>query len=252
MADVARGAQEKRAPSADGPAIPAERSAPAARVLRGRGAAVVPAEVVDAKAEAAAIVAAARREARAIRARAEEARETLFETARAEAADRAQANLIAAWARLQRAEADALRALRTTLAAIVAQALLRLAGPLAKASPSAVEHALEDAVARTTAARSRLRVRAHPAEAAGLSDRGWFVVPDRGVSRGGVVVEVLAVDIAPGKSASARPAATIDARLETRIEALTEALGKAWPSRWPSPPDAPEPAGERAETRDAE
>lgn len=174
-----------------------------ARVIRGDGAKVIPAEVVDAHAEAERIVAEARARADALE---REARERLEARVREEL----EAELAAGWAALEGARQATLEEARSAtleLALAVAGHLVRDA---IEADPARVRGLVEDALSRVRRA-TAVKVRVHPDDVGALSGLEAELVPDATLSRGDCVVT--------------SELGEVDARLSVRLAALKRALG---------------------------
>ena len=188
----------------------------------GRTGRVVPAAVLDARAEAATLLAAARADADAIRARAGDDRDQACaqgrEQGRAEAAAEIAALLAAA-----RAQAERLREASTPAA--IALAVKMAEQIVGRAVTLAPEMMADIAGAALEACRPRgdwVRVRVHPDDVAAVTARksalaarapttaALDVVADEAVGRHGCVIET-----AVGR---------VDARLETQLAALERAL----------------------------
>lgn len=183
-----------------------------ARILRAdrRGPALRPAAVLDAQAQARAILAEAHAEASVLR-----------ERARAEGrtegrAELAAAELAFATERDRQLAADAAAAVDAVL-----RVASHLAGEALVAEPARIASLVHHELERIRGA-ARVRVRVHPGDRAALEHacaeragddrlpRAIRVEPDASIARGGCVVE--------------SDVGTLDARLEVRIEALRAAL----------------------------
>lgn len=174
-----------------------------ARVIR--GARVVPLAVWEAKDEAARIVEAAHERAARLR---DERMAELKEEAR----QLARAELAAAHLEVERARQDVLSEGERSVATLALAVAQRLVLDELDARPERVQAIVRDALDRVRRA-SRVRVRAHPDDAAQLMDLEVEIVADASIERGGCVVE--------------SELGVVDARIETRIDALARALSGA-------------------------
>jgi flagellar biosynthesis/type III secretory pathway protein FliH len=196
-------------------------SVPLGRVIKAYGH-VVPAVVMDARAQAAAIVEAARREAGAARADAaavrEAARRAGHDEGRAQAGAELAGVLVAA-----RAEAERLLAeVQPAALAIAAKMAEKIVGRAVTLDPSVMSDIAAEAVAACRTRGGVVLLRVHPDDLAGVEARRGAiaerlggqgtlqVVADESVSRHGCVV-----DTAVGR---------VDARLEAQLAALTKEL----------------------------
>jgi flagellar biosynthesis/type III secretory pathway protein FliH len=206
---------------------------PMGRVLKSAGR-VVAAEVVGAKQQAAAILAAAAADAARIRGDAEraheEARRAGFEAGQAAGA----AQLVAAAAEGERAGAEA-RAAATALAAkLAAKMAEKIVGRAVDAAPALLGDIAGQALAASRARGGRVKLRVHPDDVAALErDRARLharlaagvelqLVADAAVGRYGCVVETAA--------------GRVDARLDAQLAVLEQALLARAPE--PSAPPA--------------
>lgn len=198
------------------------------RLARGTGQ-VVPAEVLDARAQAAALIAAARAEAEATRASADGVRAAAERRGREEgfAAGREAGHaevtelLVAA-----RRDAAALRQIAAEAALPLARKMAeRIVGRALEVSPELAADVLAATLAEAGAADGPLVLRAHPEDLKALAARGpaWLaaiagaanvtVEADPGLRRGGCVVDT--------------PAGRVDARLDAQLDAMERALRTA-------------------------
>jgi len=188
------------------------------RVVKGH---VVPKLTLDARAEAAALVARARAEAETLRAEAVAAREAArregFETGRADGLAEAAVALAAARAEAARI-IDAAEPVALAVAAKMAEKIVGRAVALA---PETMAEIAGEALAACRPGAGSVRVRVHPddlpaveARRAALAGRApaaaLELVADDAVGRHGCVIET--------------PQGRVDARLETQLAALERAL----------------------------
>ena len=173
-----------------------------ARVIRGDGAKVIPAQVVDAHAEADQILADARARAEAIEA---EARDTIEASVRATL----EAELAAAWLEVEAARQAALEGAHESVAELALAVAGHLVHDAIEAEPGRVRALVDDALSRVRRARA-VKVRVHPEDAPALGEIDAELVPDDTLGRGDCVVE--------------SDLGEIDARLSVRLEALRRAL----------------------------
>lgn len=171
-----------------------------ARVIR--GAKVVPAELVEAEAQAAAILEDARREAAA-------ERESMRAELAAEAEAEARARLAAALISVEAAREAAVAEVRSSALAIASAIARRVVGDALAAEPERVRALVERATARVARAR-RISVRVHPEDVARLDGIDAAIVGDATLARGDCVVESDLGDV--------------DGRVETQIARLLAAL----------------------------
>ena len=176
-----------------------------ARVIRGDGAEVVPAEVVDAKAEAARIVREA--EARAI-ALAEEARAAVAREER----EAARAELAARFVSFERERRAALEGIEGSVSELALGVARRILGEAFDADPRRVRLLVDEALARVRRA-SAVSVRVHPADVDALRGIAAEVTPDSTLARGDCVISC--------------ELGEIDGRIEVRLEALAIAIADA-------------------------
>jgi flagellar assembly protein FliH len=190
-------------------------------IVKGQGH-VVPAAVMDARAQAAEILARARREAETLRAEAVEARER----ARLEGLDQGRAQAAAELVnvlRAGRAEARAMLArVEPAALAIAAKMAERIVGRAVDLEPAVMAEIAAEAVAACRPRGGVVQLRVHPddlmaveRQRAALAERlgsgdGLELVADESVGRHGCVVET-----AVGR---------VDARLATQLAALSAAL----------------------------
>lgn len=172
-----------------------------ARVIRGR-ARVVPAEVVGARARAAAILEQAAEEA-------ERTRDTVRAELAAEAEATANARLAAAMLGVEVAREEAVHEVRRQMLSLSMQVARRILGETLAAEPERVRALVAETLGRVARAR-RAVVRAHPADVPLLEGIAAEVVQDGSLSRGDCVVESDLGDV--------------DARIETRLTRLMSAL----------------------------
>lgn len=198
------------------------------RVVRGRpalpllpGVRRVPAALVDARAEAAALRARAEDEAAAVLAQARAEAATLRTAARAEGEAEGRAEAAAVLAAAAAARDASLEAARAEVARAALVAAERIVGAALALDPALVGGVVAEALARARRAR-RVVVRVHPedlpvaeslrariAARAGAAE-GFALAPDPSVGRGGCVVE--------------SELGRVDARVATKLEALERAL----------------------------
>jgi flagellar biosynthesis/type III secretory pathway protein FliH len=196
-------------------------SAPMGRVIKRHGH-VVPAVVMDARAEAATIVERARREVEALRAEVETLREEARRSGHEEGRARAAAEL-ATILGAARVEADAMLAdVRPAALAIAAKMAEKIVGRAVALDPGVMGEIAAEAVAACRTRGGTLLLRVHPDDLAGVEARRGEIaerlggqgtlqiVADESVGRHGCVV-----DTAVGR---------VDARLETQLAALTKEL----------------------------
>ena len=131
-----------------------------ARVIRGDGAKVIPAQVVDAHAEADQILADARARAEAIEA---EARDTIEASVRATL----EAELAAAWLEVEAARQAALEGAHESVAELALAVAGHLVHDAIEAEPERVRALVDDALSRVRRARA-VKVRVHPEDAPAL------------------------------------------------------------------------------------
>lgn len=174
-----------------------------ARVIRGDGAKVIPAEVVDAHAEAEQILAEARARADALE---REARASVEASVRGQL----EAELAAEWTKVEAARRAAVEGARETVTELALAVAAHLVHDAIEASPERVRALVEDALSRVRRARA-VTVRVHPDDVRALGSIDADVVPDDTLGRGDCVVESDLGDV--------------DARLSVRLEALRRALG---------------------------
>ncbi|MBX3273580.1 MAG: hypothetical protein KF729_25170 [Sandaracinaceae bacterium] len=167
-----------------------------------RSARVVPAEVRDAEAQAAAIVEAAHREAEAWR---EALRARLAAEARADAEAAVAARLVA----IDAARAAALADRAERVCAIAGAVARRVVGDALATDPSLVRARVDEILGRLARAR-RTRVRVHPDDLALLDGIASERVPDPSLARGDCVVESDLGDV--------------DGRVQTQLARLLAAL----------------------------
>jgi type III secretion protein L len=182
---------------------------------------VVPRALLDARQEAAALVARARTEAEALRAEAGAAREAArregFETGRADGVAEAMVALAAA----RREAARLLEATAPTAIALAAKMAERIIGRAVALSPETMAEIAGQALAACRPGAGTVRIRIHPhdlpavearraALAAGAPAATLELVADEAVGRHGCVIET--------------PQGRVDARLETQLAALERAL----------------------------
>ncbi|HMF40887.1 MAG TPA: FliH/SctL family protein [Polyangia bacterium] len=195
------------------------------RIVGGMGR-VVPKVTLDARAEAAALVAGARAEADAMRAQAREAREEAVRQGRAEGREQGRVEAAAELAALLAdARLQTARAREASAPTAITLALKMTEQIVARAVTLAPELMAEIVGAAMDACRPRgdwVRVRVHPDDAAAVTARrdalsarapagaALEIVADEAVGRHGCVIET-----ALGR---------VDARLETQLAALERAL----------------------------
>jgi type III secretion protein L len=193
----------------------AEPRARAGRVIRAdrRGPARVPAALLDARAQASALLAGAAHDAERIR---EQAREQGRQAGRAE--------LASELLRAQQAHEQALAALEPQAVEIALRAAKQLLGAEIQAQPEQIRAVVAPLLARLRRARS-LVLRVHPddraalepwlqaAQAKGSLPAELALEPDPQLTRGGCVLR--------------SEIGTLDARVETQLAALARALGVA-------------------------
>ncbi|UJR79174.1 type III secretion system stator protein SctL [Sandaracinus amylolyticus] len=185
------------------------------RVIRGPGVPprVVPAEVVDARAEAERIVEAARREAEALVEGARAECERLRAEARAEGAASGLAQAAALLVEARRARDGALVGIERDAQTLALAAAERIVGEALTIDPSRVITIVRDVIARARRARA-IELRVHPEDARvldGAIDAGVRVIEDASITRGGCVMR--------------SELGTVDARVEVRIDAMARMLG---------------------------
>jgi flagellar biosynthesis/type III secretory pathway protein FliH len=188
------------------------------RLVKGDGGRIVPAAVLTAKEQAAAILAAARAEATRIRSEAESVCEEARRRGRAEAEQGLMELLVGA-----RAEADATRAgARDAAITLASRMAERIVGHAVDLSPATMADIAARALEASRARAGAIKMRVHPQDLAALArERERLVariasgaelrlVADDTVSRYGCIVETAA--------------GRLDARLETQIAALEKVL----------------------------
>jgi type III secretion protein L len=183
---------------------------------------VVPRPVLDARAEAAALLARAQSEADALRAHAsaahEAARREGFEAGRAEGVAEAAVALAAAHTEAARLVADA----GPTAIALAAKMAEKIVGRAVALAPEIMAEIAAGALAACRPGAGTVRVRIHPddlpavqarraALEAGAPAAALELVSDEAVGRHGCVIDT--------------PQGRVDARLETQLAALERALG---------------------------
>jgi type III secretion system HrpE/YscL family protein len=183
------------------------------RVIRAdrRGPAVLPAQLLDARARADALLEAARADAERIR-----------ETAREQGRQAGRAELAAELLRATHAHERALAALEPQAIAVALQAAKQLLAAEVSARPEQIRAIVAPLLTRLRRARSLL-LRVHPddrpalepwlaaARAQGTLPAELTVEPDAALTRGGCVLR--------------SEIGTLDARVETQLAALARALG---------------------------
>jgi flagellar biosynthesis/type III secretory pathway protein FliH len=176
-----------------------------ARVIRNGNARVIPRPLVEAKNEAARIVAQAHTDAARIR---DERANELATEARAHA----RAELAEARLSLEHAHGEMLRGASESIVEIALAVARRLVGEELALRPERVREIVDEAIERVRRAKGA-RVRVHPEDAQQLVDLHVHIVEDDSITRGGCLVESELGDV--------------DARLEVRLEALGRALRNA-------------------------
>lgn len=195
------------------------------RIIKGFGH-VVPKPVLDARAEAAELLARARAEAEALRAEATSARETArregHEAGRAEGMAEAAVTLAVARteaARLAEAAAPTAIALATKMAE-------KIVGRAVALAPETMADIAAEALGACRPGAGAVRVRVHPEDLAAVEARrdalaarapaaALELVADETIGRSGCVIET--------------PQGRVDARLETQLAALERALTAGGP-----------------------
>ena len=179
---------------------------------------VVPAEVMDARAEADALLAAARAEAEALRSSAEAEVARAVEEARAEARAELAGRIAQALAEVERLAGVRRQAWETAVARAALEVATKVLGEV-EVDSAAVAQAAAHAIAREIEAAPGLRIRVHPDDAPFVEVGEIPVVADPKLSPGDVVVQT--------------PGGLLDGRRATReaiaLDALAEALGLARP-----------------------
>lgn len=176
-----------------------------ARVIRGEGAQVVPAEVVDAKAEAARIVAEAEARALAI---AKESRAALAQEAR----EAARAELAGQFLALERARDAAVAEVRGAVGELAVGVARRVLGEAFEADPHLVRRLVDEALERLRRANA-VTVTVHPDDVGALDGISATVIPDPELARGDCVVS--------------SELGELDGRIEVRLDALAKAIADA-------------------------
>jgi type III secretion protein L len=188
------------------------------RVVRGEGR-VVGAAALEARVQAAALLAAARAEADGVRAQAAEAREEARREGREQGHADAAALLVAA-----RAEADrVISAARSAALTVAGKIAEKIVGRALAVDPQVAADIAGEALGACRPRGGPVRLRVHPDDLPALEPRRMALLgrlgasaaltfaADDGVGRGGCIVET--------------PVGRVDARLETQIAALERALG---------------------------
>jgi flagellar biosynthesis/type III secretory pathway protein FliH len=176
-----------------------------ARVIRGGGSRVVPAEVLDARAQAERIRSQAREQVESMRASA-------LEGIAEEAARTARAELAAGWAMLESERASSTARSDQDVITLAAAIARRLVEAELSVAPERIREIARSVLARVPRA-TRIEVRANPDDVEALAPLKVEVVADRAIARGGCVVRTDLGDL--------------DARIETRVDALLAAIAKS-------------------------
>jgi flagellar biosynthesis/type III secretory pathway protein FliH len=182
-----------------------------ARIIRGSGA-VVPAEVVDARAEAERILEGARAEAERIVDEAREAAAGLTAEAEATGRDLAETRAATLLVTAARTRDEALAAAESEIATLGLLAARHIVGEELVLAPERVEVIVREVLERARRAQ-HVSIRIHPEDAAGIAAAfpGATVLSDENMTRGGCVITT---DLGQ-----------LDARLEVRLSALRKSLG---------------------------
>ncbi|HVZ85437.1 MAG TPA: FliH/SctL family protein [Polyangia bacterium] len=193
-------------------------------VVKGFGR-VVPGLLLDARAEAAALLARARAEADAVREAAESAREAARQEGFRQGVERGRAEGLAeAAVTMAAARTEAARVVDDSVSAAIALAAKmaeRIVGRAVALAPSTMAEIAGEALAAARPGAGKVRVRVHPDDLPALEPRRAALaarapaatlelVADEAVSRHGCVIET--------------PQGRVDARLETQLAALERAL----------------------------
>ena len=191
------------------------------RIVRGSGH-VVPAEVLDAKQQAAALLDAARAQAERIRADAEAAREEARRQGHADGQDAAAAEALAVLVAARADAAAAMEAAKPAALALASKMAAKIVGRAVDLAPAVLADIAGEALRASRARPGRVVLRVNPADHATLlgakpelharltAGAELELVPDAAVSRHGCIVETAA--------------GRLDARLETQIAVLEKAL----------------------------
>ncbi len=196
-----------------------------ARIIRAdrTGPAILPAEVCDAREEAARIVERARSEARALREQAEQQAESIRERAREQGRRQGRAEAAALVARAAAARDRALAEAEKQMVEIALAAARRIVGEQLRVHPESIVSVVAPLLERARLAR-RIRIRVSPPDEEALRQAlsalqehaglqcAPSIEPDESIEQGGCVLET---DVG-----------LFDARIEVQIEALGRALEK--------------------------
>lgn len=185
------------------------------RVIRGGGATprIVPAELVDARAEAERLLAEARAEAERIVGEARAEAERLEEAARAEGLARGQREAAETMLAAARARDETLASAEREVRTLALAAAARIVGEQITLEPERIDAIVRDAIARARRAKS-VQVRVHPDDLPALARAGLEgvrLIGDAAVARGGCLVTT--------------ELGTVDARVEVKLEAMAKLLG---------------------------
>lgn len=191
------------------------------RIVRGDGH-VVAAAVLDARAQAAAVLAAARDEAERIKEQAAAVREEGRQQGYADGRDAAAAETLAVLMAARAEAAAALEAARPTALALAARMAAKIVGRAVDLAPAVLADIASEALRASRARAGRVILRVNPADhatliaakaelhAALIAGAELQVIPDEAVSRYGCIVDT--------------PSGRLDARLETQLAVLEKAL----------------------------
>lgn len=191
------------------------------RVIKGLGHRV-PGELLDARAQAAAIVAAARAEADRLRASAHAESEAARQRGYAEGCDAAAAQVLSTVLAARAQAEEALIAARPTAVSLAARMAAKIVGQAVDTAPAIMAAIAAQALQAGRARAGRVKLRVHPTDRAALiaarptlaaqlaAGVALEIVDDPTVDRYGCIVET--------------SAGRLDARLETQLALLEKAL----------------------------